>query len=295
MKKAGVSFEQNILNAYQQEGADWLQSLPELIVCLSQHWSLTELTPIENMSWNYVATAWQDQTPVVLKISFDKMALLAEYHALQHFAKSGAIAIIDFYGPYQALLLARALPGISLKNNFSAYTDAIPIYAEVIAKLTKLPSTVLTLHINDWLMAIDRITTTIIPKTLIDKAQTLRQYLLNTLTREYLCHGDLHLDNIILDKQSWVMIDPKGITAELAFEAAAFDLLNQQELEVTTQTPHLILERSTLLAQELDITQDRLLAWFFLRNILAAQWLIEDNSDPSPKLVLAQQVYALLG
>lgn len=126
------------------------------------------------------------------------------------------------------------------------------------------------------------------------KAKQLKLNLLNSLKNEYLCHGDLHLENIIQNRNEWLAIDPKGIIGEMAFEAAAFDLLSNDELSDSSTTELKIVNRVKQLSTALDIDPNRLLQWIFLRIIISAQWFVEDNGDPSRVLKLAQHVYPLL-
>lgn len=65
----------------------------------------------------------------------------------------------------------------------------------------------------------------------VNKAKQLKSKLFDSVKHEYLCHGDLHLEKIILNKNEWLAIDPKGIIGEMAFEASAFDLLSNDELK----------------------------------------------------------------
>ncbi len=105
-------------------------------------------------------------------------------------------------------------------------------------------------HMSTWCKAIDRISDPRIASRLIDKAHALKLMLLSTVKKEYLCHADLHLENIIQQGDSWVVIDPKGIIGEMVFEAAAFDLLNTED----------IITHVTLLADALQLEFNRLLA-----------------------------------
>lgn len=288
------TLEKNVINVWGDKGSKWLENLPNIISELSAHWNLSFVEPVENMSYNYVATAKQNHnTPVVLKFSCDKVLIEDEYRALKHFNGVGSIRVIDSATHYNALLLEQAIPGCLLKANHPKDIEStIEIYAGVVKALASkpLPKTGYT-QVEKWCQAIDRIKDPRINLNYIDKAKELKDHLLSSSENEYLCHGDLHLENIIRHENSWLSIDPKGIMGELAFEAAAFDLVDKSERHEPETIPDKINERLSLLANSLEIPTDRLRAWVFLRVIISAQWFIEDNGSLDEMLKLASVLY----
>lgn len=291
------NLEKNIKNLCGDKGAEWLHSLPLIIQKLAHHWSLSHIQPVNNMSWNYVAYAEQsNSTPKVLKISCDEQLIRDECLALKQLDGHGVIKLIDTHDEYHAILLERAIPGTLLKDYFYSNQDeTIKIYSRIVSEMASCELEKNSFkHVSKWCEAIDRIQDTRVNGDFIDKAKKLRTALLNSMEQEYLCHGDLHLENIIQSGSHWVAIDPKGIIGEIAFEAAAFDLLTQDEINNTATISDKIVHRVNLLATALHIDPDRLCAWIFLRIMISAQWFIEDNGDPSHMLALAGCFYPLL-
>lgn len=289
--------EKNVRNIWGQKGQAWLNQLPEVIKLLSERWSLIAIKPVKNMSYNYVALAnQQNKRPAVLKISCDTQLITNEYKALKHFNGRGAIKVIDIDKQHNALLLEQASPGYLLKDHHPRdIKDTINIYATVIRELAnqKQPDTQY-IHVNMWCKAIDRIDDERIASHLVKKAKDIKEFLLNSAKKEYLCHGDLHLENIIQHKNKWLSIDPKGIISEMAFEAAAFDLIDKSEWTNPKTIQGKIIKRINLLASTLGIDKDRLLAWIFLRVIISAQWFIEDNGNPDEMRNLASYIFTLV-
>ncbi len=293
------TLEKNIINSFGETGKKWIDSLPNIVEKMSKQWQLQHINPVKKMSWNYIALAMQNNNcPVVLKLSCDRKLIQDEYNALKHFDGNGAIRVIDINLECNALLLEQAIPGYLLKEQHPLkIQDTINIYATVVKKLStcKLTNKNYT-HAREWCDAIDKIHDVRISKNIIDKANELRSKLLATAQHEYLCHGDLHLENIIQHGSDWLIIDPKGIIGEMAFEAAAFDLISNDEMKDNNDTiSSKIIDRTTQLSNALEIPYDRLLSWIFLRIIISAQWFIEDNGDPSQMIALAKYVYPLLG
>lgn len=291
------ALERNIINSRGEAGKEWLKSIPIIVESLSKQWQLTNVTPVKNMRWNFVALATTSvNLPVVLKIGCDKNLIHDEYNTLKHFDGNGAINALEINIEYNALLLERAIPGYLLKEHLPLkIEDTINIYASIVKKLsTRELSDTRYIHAKEWCNAIDKIHDPRIAKHLIVMAKQLRSHLLNTAQREYLCHGDLHFENIIQRGSDWVVIDPKGIIGEISFEAAAFDLLNGDEMKDASTVSSKVIHRVSQLSKALEINYNRLLSWIFLRIIISAQWFVEANGDPSQMLILANCVYPLI-
>lgn len=286
------NLEKNITQLHKEKGRQWLSDLPGIIDALSNKWSLSDIQPVDNMSWHYVAFAVQNKKkPVVLKIGCDDKVLRDEYRALRYFNGQSVISVIDYDPEHAALLLKHAIPG----NLLSEYVDkeqALLIYANTVRLLHyHQKSTDDFTHVSDWCRSIDRITDVRINQSFVDLAKQLCSFLLSSVESEILCHGDLHCENVIQNNDQWVVIDPKGVVGELAFEAAAFDFLSDDELKDSQNVADLFLSRIKILSEALSINNDRLLSWVFLRAIMSAQWFVEDGGDPSSVLLIAKHVY----
>lgn len=283
-----------VISTWGQKGKIWHGKLPEIIEELTKYWELSNIRPVENMSYNFVAKATQTKTPVVLKISCDNKLISNEYNALKHFNGHNSVRVLDINEALSAMLLEQAIPGNSLKQMDKEET--INVFSRVATSISSLPSPDNThyTHMSEWCEAIDRIKGNRIDIDLVEKAKTLKSTLLNSAKNEYLCHGDLHLENIIQHGEEWLAIDPKGVIGEMAFEAAAFDILTKEEIKNENSISSILLERTRRLSKSLEIEYKRLLEWFFLRSMISAQWFIEDNSDPNEMIKLSKNFYSLL-
>lgn len=288
-------FIDRVIETRGDDGQIWLAQLPKLIEQVADRWRLTDIIAYENLSYNFVAHAKQGTRNVTLKLSQDKKLISDEYNALQYFAGNGVITVLAIDYETNCLLLQEAIPGGTLKN-FDApkIIDKISLFTSVVNKIASAPKDNLQkfMHVSHLCNSIDEPTT--IPSKYIETAQKLRDSLLNSAIDEYLCHGDLHLDNIIQHSSSWLAIDPKGIVAEKAFEVAAFDLLSSEELAGNVNLSKRIVARNHSLAAAFNIAPQRLLSWFFLRLILSALWFIEDNEDPNKVLEIVKYIDLLL-
>lgn len=286
--------EKNVKNIWGEKGQHWLDDLPHLIETLSLKWQLSDLTPVKNMSYNFVAFALREKnTPVVLKISCDEKQFLDEAHTLRHFNRIGSVSLLASDEEYFAMLLERAIPGTALKF-IPSFTEQVKAYAPVVRKISSLGKANASFtHMSQWCEAIDRMNSKLFQREWVAKAKAIKNHLLNSTVSEYVCHGDLHLENIVKQGDSWLSIDPKGIIGEMAFEVAAFDLVNDDELK-RDDLNKIILARVEYICTQLPISEARLLSWIFLRVMISAQWFIEDKGSPDKMLKLAEILYVFV-
>ncbi len=290
-------FQEKIQKTWPKVGKKWLTELPNLLKTLSKKWSLHDIEPFKNLSYHFVAKALQSNVAsVVLKIGCDPEVSLNEYRALRHFSGSGSIQVLDYDEANFALLLEAAIPGIPL-NALKSKEEAISAYADVVQMLSLIPKPFQDFpHVRTWLESIEKMNDARIDYAWIEKSQRLRQFLLSSSPseREYLCHGDLHFDNVISQGDYFVSIDPKGIIGEMAFEASAFDLVSTEEMENPNFDSEILLDRVHQLAAALKLNPERLLGWIFLRIMLSIQWSIEDQGDPSRMIKMGERIYPIL-
>lgn len=278
-------FEANITNLFADKGQKWLDSIPNIVSILSKLWNLTDITPVNNMTFNYVAKAIRDNKyPVVIKVSCDEYLIRDEVKALEHFAGSGTVKLLDHDEQYHALLLEQAVPGITLKEFRKQDLDStMDYYIHVMNDLHNRPCPDLTRfpEIKKWPKAFDRVDADKMPPGLLNKAKNLAENLVKTQGKKILLHGDLHLDNILQNNDNWLAIDPKGIIGEAEFEIAAFDFIADYELESDQDLAQLYHDRLELIATKSNLDLDRIKGWCTVRLALAIAWSIEDNIDPS--------------
>ena len=284
-----IDFKLTICNTFGSRGELWLQELPKIISTLKKDWNLSEIEPVQNMTYHYVAKAiCPPNQPVVIKIGCDEALSSNEAKFLQEFKSGGMIRLLDFNKQNNALLLEQARPGHPLK---SLYPDKLNFvmnaYANIIKTLSQHPFSRTTPFppISSWLTALDKVKANEVDHYLLKTAIIKRDQLLASVNHLCLLHGDLHLDNILANQEEWVCIDPKGIIGEIEFEIAAFDIFAPSEFQYATTKE--FLSRIHLLASLTQVSTDRLKDWFFVRLVLSAAWSIEDHGDPSIALRLA--------
>jgi hypothetical protein len=97
-------FQRNIINLYGDPGKHWLLTLPNLTQSIAKTYQLTQLSPVESMSFHYVMSGLQHDQPVIVKLGYDKHALAQEAACLQAFSQHGAVELLE-HAPITIVLL----------------------------------------------------------------------------------------------------------------------------------------------------------------------------------------------
>lgn len=280
-------FEKNICNTFGKKGERWLQELPKIIKSLKEHWSLSNLVPVTNMSFHYVAKGISSgSTPIILKIGFDHELTKREALVLQVCNGKGYARLFKYSQQFNALLLEQIHPGTSLKDASMPLEEIMNIYGQLeqaidipFSNSSKFPT------VANWLTALDEVTYPKQYSSLHARSLKIRKKLLLDSTQDTLLHGDLHLENILYNGEKWVCIDPKGVIGDRGFEIAAFDVFSDKEMPTATSDE--FQNRLRKLSEKTAYPYTKLIDWFFLRLNLSAAWGIEDSLDPTPALKLA--------
>ncbi|GAB4391272.1 MAG: hypothetical protein Tsb005_00380 [Gammaproteobacteria bacterium] len=286
--------------AGSQRARHWLVSLPKILRKLQLVWSLSNIEPVTNMTFHYVARGLlEGQQPIIIKIGWDNSLINRELRALEYFAGHGAVRVIDFNNKYNALLLEQAVPGTTLKALYPEQFDTVVLqYVWVMQQLhhPELPERYDHYHfphIRDWLKALDSTPETAYPPHVIKRARILRRHLLATMQEEKLLHGDLHHDNILLHKDKWLAIDPACVIGETAFEVAAFDFISHEELAEQQALKLIFRKRVIILARRTGLAPQRIADWVYVRLVLAAAWFFDDNcpDEARQRLGLLERIF----
>ena len=121
-----------------------------------------------------------------------------------------------------------------------------------------------------------------IPNEYLQKARKLRDQILQNAKLDVLLHGALHHDNILQNGDDcWMMIDPKGVIGERAYDLAAFMRNPMPEVLNQADATTIIHNRITRFSELLGIPAQRILDWCFVQAVLAWIWSIEDGCDTS--------------
>ena len=88
------ALEKNIINLYGEKGKHWLDNLPKLIVQVAKNYRLSNLKPVNNLSYNYVLSGFQGSEPIILKLGLDIDGFKREAAALMAFSGFGVVQVL---------------------------------------------------------------------------------------------------------------------------------------------------------------------------------------------------------
>jgi streptomycin 6-kinase len=77
-------------------------------------------------------------------------------------------------------------------------------------------------------------------------------------------------------REPWLVIDPKGLAGERAYETAAF-LRNKADIEADTTA--LAQRRIAQMSEVMGVDRQRVLLWAFAAGVLSALWTFEDHGE----------------
>lgn len=283
-------------------GATWLQNLPNLLADCERRFDITVQPPFPDLSYNYVAPATgADETAVVLKLGVPHPELTTEIAALRHFDGRGTVRLLGGDAERGVLLLERLRPGHMLAT-LADDAQATRIAAQVMQQMWQpLPANHTFPTVADWATGLQRLRTAFddgvgpFPRKLVETAESLFRDLLASQATPVLLHGDLHHYNILAAQRApWLVIDPKGVAGEPAYEVGAF-LRNPLDLTRRPGPAHILARRLAILGEMLGIERVRVAGWGVAVSVLSAWWRYEETGAPdAATLAVAQHLADLL-
>jgi streptomycin 6-kinase len=289
-------FAEKVQRVWGEEGARWVEAFPETLSACVARWELTDISPLPNPSYNFIAAARTAHgQPVVLKMGVPNPELTSEAAALQAYAGRAAAALLDYDPFHSALLLERLSPGTELHQLGDNRRES-EIAARVMEQLTIPPPAGHAFpSISDWVKVFDQAACETspqahrIPEEMLATARRYAGELIGSSKQEYLLHGDLHHYNILYDEKfGWTAIDPKGVTGDKAYQCARYFFNPYPKLLSMPDPTAITRQRVEIFAAKLKLDKQRILAWAYVDCLLSACWSVEEGGDPGYALECAR-------
>jgi streptomycin 6-kinase len=267
-------------------GAAWAATLPAAIEAWRARWSLSPLTPLP-LSYAWVGAGRRaDGTPCVLKLAPPDAGVLGpEARWLELVDGDGAARLLASAPAEGALLLQQIGPGTPLAELSPARDEeACDVLAATIGRIRRPagPQTGLPTLADRLAELHEHVArcggTDPLPGGLVATAARVADELLRTAGADELLHGDLHHDNVLLDRDhGWLAIDPHGLQGDPGYEVGAA-LYNP--LPLGPLVAELAERRAHRLALGTGFPEERVRSWGFVQAVLSAVWSLDEDPEP---------------
>ncbi len=276
------SFINTIKNVYKKDGESFLAVLPFLIEEASQRWGLSDVQPVPNLSYNFVAFAKQGKQDVILKAGVPSHELTSEISALKLFNGEGACQLLEADEERGLLLLERLKPGLML-SELEDDNESTAIAAEVMQRIWRTPPNENNfIRLSDWFDGLKKIRlhyngeTGPFPKELLERVESFLPELFADKNMK-LMHGDFHHFNVLSSERGWLVIDPKGVIGPMGYEVGPLMLNPWNSFSDWTSFKVRAERRVSILSEILGWEREKVIKWSMAHAVLSAWWSVEDN------------------
>jgi streptomycin 6-kinase len=276
-------------------GKRWLRNLPSTVADCARRWELQLLDPFESHV-SYVAPGrLVSGASVVLKINYPHRESEHEPHALSHWQGRGAVELVEAWPERNALLLERCNPGRMLWDEPEDYATEVMIgvFHNLWEKpAPEAPFKSLADEANSWsehLAAAWLKAGKPFERELVDEAIEFMATAGGRSPDDVVLHQDLHGGNVLLNKGNWVVIDPKPIVGERAFDLASYIRDRRDELMDDEGAQETVRRRLNGLCSGLNVDVERARGWALAH---ALAWGFESDGEFLDGHVVAARLIA---
>ncbi|MFC9687034.1 aminoglycoside phosphotransferase family protein [Kribbella sp. NPDC056951] len=277
-----------LIESHEDESPEWLAGLPAQLDEYLDRWKLTRTGDFLNGAASLIVPVVRvDGTPAMLKLQPQNEESEAEALALRTWSPDDVVTVLED-DPATATLLLERLHDRTL-NAVPDHVEATRILAELMARLNLVPAPPEVRKLAD--IAAEMIEDAADLKLADPEEQRLLQRYADQVREvmsepgDRLLHWDLHYGNVMAsDRQPWLVIDPKPLAGDPAFEL--FQALHNRwdDLVATGNLDQAIRDRFDLMLEITGIDRDRALAWTAGRVLQNTIW--DEEFDPT-QLVIA--------
>ncbi|MBK8782339.1 MAG: phosphotransferase [Anaerolineales bacterium] len=282
-----ASFIDTIRKAFKEDGEKFLAVFPALVDEFSKRWGLTDVQPVPNLSFNFVAFAKHTSTAqnVILKMGVPNNELRSEIAALKLFNGNGACQLLESDEERGVFLLERLNPGTMLAE-LKDDDERTHIAADVMQRLWRVaPEKNNFIQLSDWFGELKTVRpkfdggTGPFPKEIFERVESFLPELFAD-TDMKLIHGDFHHFNILKsEERGWLVIDPKGVIGPAGYEVGPLminpwgSLSDGISFKVQTE------RRIDIFRERLGWERENLIRWSLAHSVLSAWWDFESDLD----------------
>lgn len=265
--------------------ARWIDRLPALARSLVDEWDLTlDGASMHGECALVLPVRTADDTAAVLKVGWPHEEAAEEHLALRFWAGDGAVTLLRADPRRSALLLERlqtvdltSLPTLEACEVVAGFYQSL--HVEASPEFRRLSSLC-----ADWSQRLAAIRShPDLPRRYVDRAASLtRELATDPATDGRIVHTDLHYYNVLQgEREPWLVIDPKPLSGDPAFEVAPLLWNNWTEVVASGEVRASIRERFATVVEVAGLDEERAKAWVVVRMMVNAMWEIEEPSPTS--------------
>ena len=279
-------FISTIRKAFKEDGEKFLAVLPALVDEYSERWGLTDVQPVPNLSFNFVAFAKRPSTEgnVMLKMGVPNNELRSEIEALKLFNGNGICRLLESDEERGVFLLERLNPGTMLAE-LENDDERTHIAAEVMQRLWRTaPDKNNFIQLADWFGELKTVRpkfdggTGPFPKEIFERVESFLPELFADEDVK-LIHGDFHHFNILNSERGWLVIDPKGVIGPAGYEVGPLMINPWNSLSDGISFKVQTERRIDILRERLGWEREKLIRWSLAHSVLSAWWDFESDLD----------------
>ena len=304
-----ADFRSRIGATFGDAGRKWLTELATTVVACADAWHLSLEDPYPDPSYQLVFRATgRSGKRLALKLGVPRDELRKEAAALRVWAGRSTVLLIDDDPGRGAILLERIEPGTQLAEVAAIDDDrATEIGAVVMRRVAHAGAVELDLDhrgstefptLSDWGAGFDRYLRAHSRGGPIDvghvaRASAIFASLDQSTDRRHVLHGDLHHHNVLQSgskHDDWVVIDPKGVIGDPAFEMGAFLRNPGSAFGPRTDGAARTRRRIDVLTASSGLDRERIVDWAWAGTVLSAAWCVEDDEPSSATYAWPLQV-----
>jgi streptomycin 6-kinase len=276
-----INIPAKLIRNQSNEAPEWLAGLPAAVEQYVDEWQLTITgTTLSGEASLIVPVARKDGTAAMLKLQPVNGESDAEALALRTWHHDDVVEVYEDDAATATILLERLEP--QSLNELPDHVEATRIVAEFLVRLSAVPAPPSVRRLADIAGVMLAEAPGVISWLEDPEEQRLaKRFAAMTFdllpeSGDRLLHWDLHYLNVLAaQRQPWLVIDPKPLAGDPAFDIFPVLWNRWDDLVATGNLPRAIRDRFDLMVTVTGIDRDRALGWTGARILQQVIWAVD--------------------